>query len=36
MNGIMTGTRFDGMKVGNKPMIIRQAHIHWEFLILVQ
>ena len=35
MNGMMTGDRLDGMKVGIKRMTIPQAHFHLEVLILV-
>ena len=33
MNGMMIGTRLDGMKVVNKPMTIPQTQFHWEVLI---
>ena len=33
-NGMMTGARLDGIKVGNKPMTIPHARFHWEVLIL--
>ena len=36
MNGMVTGTRSDGMKVVNKPMTISQTQFHWEVLISVQ
>ena len=36
MNGMMTGVRLGGMKVGNKRMTLPLAHVHLEVLILVQ
>ena len=36
MSGIMTGALFAGMKVGNRPMTVPQAHFLWEVWISVQ
>ena len=35
MNGMMTGVRLVGTKVGNKRMTIPQAHFHLKVLIFV-
>ena len=34
MNGMVTGVQLDGMKVGNKPMTIPQAHFHLELILV--
>ena len=36
MHGMMFVARLDGMKVGNEPTTIPQAHFHYEVLLLVQ
>ena len=36
MNGMMIGTRLDGMKVANKRMTIPKTQFHWEVSISVR